>query len=237
MKRLLVLWDIDGTLIDGDRACAAVYPRAFERLTGRPALHRVATAGRTEPDIMAELFARHGAGEVEPELLNAELATQLDALAAELRAVGRVLPGAVETLRALGAEREVAQSVLTGNVRANAARKLGLFGLAEFMDLAVGAYGDDGRERAALVPVARRRAAAAYGHGFDAAATVLIGDTPRDVHAGRVGGARVVAVASGGSSAAELREAGADAVLADLRDTAAVIRAVRGPRPAARGSG
>ncbi|MFB7470771.1 HAD family hydrolase [Kitasatospora sp. NPDC056184] len=237
MKRLLLLWDIDGTLIDGGHLCAAVYPRAFERLTGRPALHRVATAGRTEPDIMAELFARHGVSEVEPDLVTAELTSQLHGLATELRTVGRVLPGVVETLRALGAEREVAQSVLTGNVRANAALKLGLFGLAEFMDLAVGAYGDDAHERAVLVPVARRRAAAAYGHGFEAAATVLIGDTPRDVQAGRAGGARVVAVASGASSAAELRAAGADAVLADLRDTAAVLRAVRAPRPAARGSG
>ncbi|WP_380282303.1 HAD family hydrolase [Kitasatospora purpeofusca] len=237
MKRLLLLWDIDGTLIDGGHVCAALYPLAFERLTGRPALHRVAVAGRTEPDIMAELFARNGVSGVEPALVTEELTVQLGRLAAEFRAAGRVLPGVVETLRALGAQREVAQSVLTGNVRANAALKLGLFGLTEFLDLSVGAYGDDADERAALVPVARRRAAAAYGHDFDAAATVLIGDTPRDVQAGRVGGARVVAVASGASSAAELREAGADTVLADLRDTAAVIRAVRSPRPAARGPG
>ncbi|MER7702567.1 haloacid dehalogenase-like hydrolase [Kitasatospora sp. NPDC097605] len=237
MKRLLLLWDIDGTLIDGDHIGAAVYPAAFERLTGRPALHRVTTAGRTELDIMDELFARHGVGGIAPELVTAELAAQLGRRAAELRTAGRALPGAVEALRAMEARADVAQSVLTGNLRANAELKLRTFGLAGFMDFPVGAYGGDARERAALVPVARRRAAAAYGHAFAADRTVLIGDTPRDVHAGRTGGARVIAVASGASSAAELREAGADAVLADLRDTAALIRAVEETAPAARSSG
>lgn len=129
------------------------------------------------------------------------------------------------------------QSVLTGNLRANAALKLRLFGLAEFLDLGVGAYGGDARERAALLPVARRRAAAAYGHHFDSGSTFLIGDTPQDVHAGRIGGSWVIAVASGTSSGAELREAGADSVLTDLRDTAAVVRAVQALSPAARSAG
>ncbi|MFD0345141.1 HAD hydrolase-like protein [Kitasatospora aburaviensis] len=88
-----------------------------------------------------------------------------------------------------------------------------------------------------LVQVARRRAAAAYGRAFDADGTVLIGDTPRDVQAGRTGGARVIAVASGASSAAALREAGADAVLAALRDTEAVVRAVQALAPGVRSSG
>ncbi|MFF2659188.1 HAD family hydrolase [Kitasatospora sp. NPDC058032] len=233
-KRILLLWDIDGTLIDGAHVVASIYPLAFERLTGRPARHRVDIAGRTELDIMDELFARHGVDAPAPERVGAELSAQLRRRAAELRTVGRALPGAAEALRALGARPEVAQSVLTGNLRDNAALKLGLFGLAGFVDPAVGAYGDDARERAALLPVARRRAAAVHGTDFAAHATVLIGDTPRDVHTGRSGGARVIAVASGASSAEVLREAGADVVLADLRDTAAVVRAVRAPGPAVR---
>jgi phosphoglycolate phosphatase-like HAD superfamily hydrolase len=43
------------------------------------------------------------------------------------------------------------------------------------------------------------------------------------VDAARIGGARSLAVASGRASAAELRDAGADAVLPDLADTAALI--------------
>jgi beta-phosphoglucomutase-like phosphatase (HAD superfamily) len=70
---------------------------------------------------------------------------------------------------------------------------------------------------------------------FDAGNTVVIGDTPRDVQAGRLGGAYVVAVASGSDSVERLRAEGADVVLADLTDTDAVVAAVTGARTA-RGS-
>ncbi len=53
---------------------------------------------------------------------------------------------------------------------------------------------------------------------------VLVGDTPLDVAAAREGGARAVGVATGPYDEGALEEAGADAVLADLRDTDAVVR-------------
>jgi phosphoglycolate phosphatase-like HAD superfamily hydrolase len=58
---------------------------------------------------------------------------------------------------------------------------------------------------------------------FDENATVYVADSPRDVDAAKIGGARSLAVASGRASAAELREAGADAVLPDLTDTPELI--------------
>jgi phosphoglycolate phosphatase len=70
------------------------------------------------------------------------------------------------------------------------------------------------------------RATAKYGETFDKANTVLVGDTLRDVRAGRDGGARVVAVATGADSVESLRAAGADVILPDLRDTRAVAEAV-----------
>jgi phosphoglycolate phosphatase len=71
----------------------------------------------------------------------------------------------------------------------------------------------------------RERAATTRGIQFDAAATILIGDSPRDVEAGRLGGARVVAVATGRTPRTALATAGADVVLTDLRDTEAVLAA------------
>jgi len=118
------------------------------------------------------------------------------------------------------------QTVLTGNVPAVARVKLAAFGLDRYLDLEAGAYGRDGPVRSDLVRVAQRRAGSRRGAAFGRANTVLVGDTPRDVLAGRAGGARTVAVASGSSSAEELRSAGADVVLAGLEDTAAVLRAV-----------
>ena len=61
---------------------------------------------------------------------------------------------------------------------------------------------------------------------MDESSTVIVGDSLRDVEAGRVGGARVVAVATGRTDANALQEAGAETVLADLADTEAVVAAV-----------
>jgi phosphoglycolate phosphatase len=61
---------------------------------------------------------------------------------------------------------------------------------------------------------------------------VYVADSPRDVDAAKIGGARSLAVASGRASAAELRDAGADAVVPDLTDTAgllALITRLTGP--------
>lgn len=76
--------------------------------------------------------------------------------------------------------------------------------------------------RVRLVVIAQERAGQALGQTFDRASTVLIGDTPQDVEAGREGGAHVIAVASGKSSMVDLKAAGADVVLPDLMDMAAL---------------
>ena len=120
------------------------------------------------------------------------------------------------------------QSVLTGNTRPSAEIKLRAFDLDRYLDLDIGAYGTDDDTRANLVDIARQRAEKAHGASFDAGATVLIGDTPNDVAAAQASGARIIAVATGKDSAADLAAAGADTVLPDLTDTAAVLAAIYG---------
>jgi phosphoglycolate phosphatase-like HAD superfamily hydrolase len=233
---LLVLWDVDHTLIDNGGISKEVYAATFATLTGRPPTHAVVTEGRTEPEIMRELFRAHGLeltpaqSDQVPEALAAALRSRLS----QLRERGRALPGAPAVLYALARTPAVVQSVLTGNIRPNAVSKLAAFGLDQYVDFDVGGYGSDDAYRPNLVGIARGRAAAKYGVTFDPTTTVVVGDTPRDVQAGRLGGAYVVAVATGVDSLHDLRAHGADIVLPDLRDTQAVIAAVLGahPRPA-----
>jgi len=125
----------------------------------------------------------------------------------------------------------VVQSVLTGNVQPIAEVKLGAAGLTDHLDLSIGAYGEAHEVRAELVHLARRNAARRYGTDFAGQQTVLIGDTALDVAAALATGARVVGVATGGTTADELVAAGADAVLPDLADTAAVLAAILGNSP------
>jgi phosphoglycolate phosphatase-like HAD superfamily hydrolase len=127
--------------------------------------------------------------------------------------------------------RRVHQSVVTGNIRLLAEVKLAALGLRNGLDLCIGAYGDDHEDRTELVQVARRRAAAVHGRtpaAFAGTSTVVIGDTPLDVTAALAAGARAVGVATGSHSAADLRAAGAHAVLPDLTDTDAVLKALLG---------
>lgn len=242
MTKVLVLWDVDHTLMDNGGVSKANYARAFELLTGSSPGVPAATGGRTDVTIMASLLAdnavpadRYGVAE---QL--AALRTAGERNRPLLSERGRALPGAHDALAALGAVPGVVQSVLTGNIEGNAWVKLDTFGLADLVDFEVGAFGHESPVRADLVAVAQGKASARGFHPVSDA-TLLIGDTERDVEAGRDGGARVIGVGTGGVSLEALTRAGAEWVLPDLTDTARLLSAVeeareRGPVDQSSGS-
>ncbi|MBF6176122.1 HAD family hydrolase [Nocardia blacklockiae] len=229
MGPTLVLWDVDNTMIVNGGVSKDAYAGAFEALTGMRVEHRPRTGGSTDELIMRDLAELHGVS------LPAETDPIFDALehslrdrTADLAARGHALPGTREALDALARVAGVVQSVLTGNIRPNAYRKLDTFGLAgPPLEWGIGAFGSDDRVRANLVGIAQRRAAAEHGVSFTRANTVLVGDTPNDVRAGLEGGAKVVAVATGSDRADVLAEVGADIVLPSLEDTAAFLVAFK----------
>jgi phosphoglycolate phosphatase len=217
--------------VDVVKVTRAAYAEAFRKVTGRPLVQLPQMAGRSEPEIFFDALALNG-GEVlgadESERLlapfGAELATSMAARRDLLTAEGQLLPGAAESLAAVAGLTETVQSVLTGSSRPNATLKLRAFGLERYLDLFVGGFaGSEAYPKGTLLRVARQRAEEKYGARFAETATVYIADSPRDVEAARIGGAMSVAVASGRASTAELRDAGADAVLPDLTDTASVV--------------
>lgn len=209
----------------------AAYAEAFRKIIGRPLVQLPQMVGHTEPEIFFDALALNGVnlrdgGESERLLVpfGAEFATSLAARRELLSTQGQLLPGAAESLAAVAGLPGTVQSALTGSSRPNATLKLRAFGLERYLDLTVGGFaGSDPYPKGALIQVARQRAEEKYGVSFAERATVYIADSPRDVEAAKVGGARSVAVASGRASTAELRDADADAVLPDLTDTAHVL--------------
>lgn len=233
----LVLWDVDGTLLNAAGFGWQGYGIAFQEVFGCRLCHEVPMAGRTDRAIMLDVLREHDIAPddrlderiSEYQAALERFATENTAMLAELG--GCALPGAAAALAAFAARTDVVSSVLTGNLPGLAEAKLAAVGLDGYLDLAVGAYGDRHERRADLVDVARELAAAKYGREFPAEATVLVGDTPLDVEAGLARGAAVVAVATGRYAAADLTAAGAQVVLPDLTDTASVVStilAVRG---------
>lgn len=235
MGELLVLWDVDYTLLSSTGLGTRLYEATFREMFGRELTVVAPKAGRTDRAILMETLALAGIPEPQAHLdaFLAALARQSAAWLDDSSAADTVadevhaLPGAAAAIKALAAAG-ARQSVLTGNIRPLAELKLGLAGLGEHLDLDVGAYGDVHEVRAELVAVARRAAAAAYGVNFDGPATVLIGDTPLDVAAALATGARVVGVATGSFPASDLADAGAHVVLPDLTDTPLLVAAVTG---------
>jgi phosphoglycolate phosphatase len=230
VRRRLVLWDIDGTLVDAARIGRDAFFEAFERVVGHPPAQLVPFAGRTDLEIAHDLLDASGVegGEELLDRFEEELVASMGARSDELARRGRALPGTTEALARLQGEPGVIQSLLTGNVERNAMLKLKPFGLARFVEFGCGAYGSDHRVRGELVAIARRRAEQAHGAVIAPADVVLIGDTPLDIAAAREGGARAVGVATGPYDEAALHEAGADAVVPDLTDTEGVTKAILG---------
>ncbi|MFF9594074.1 HAD family hydrolase [Streptomyces sp. NPDC014646] len=222
----LVLWDIDHTLIATRGLGRQIFADCFERVTSRQMRTQAAVDGMTEPVIFQETARLHGIAS--DRALFEEFARcsaeEHRRRAAELRERGHALPGAAAALDAFARLEGVAQTVVTGNIRPVAEIKLRAFGLDTHIRWQYGGYGEDHDDRAALVQTAIRRAGRALGTRIAAHDVLLIGDTPADVAAALSSGVRVLAVSTGRSSPADLREAGATDVAVNLNDTQVLLR-------------
>lgn len=217
---LLVLWDIDGTLVNTAGHGRFAFEEAFRAVVGREPVP-VDYAGRTDHQIALTML--DGERDHLPRVLE-ELAAALEARREAMRLDGHAYPGVAAVLEALDTRDDVVQSLLTGNIESNAALKVSAFGLERWLDIEVGAYGSDPHERRSdLVAVARERAAAKYGEPTGA---VLVGDTPLDVQAAHEAGARAVAVMTGFADRDGLLESGPEALLDDYSDVAAAVAAI-----------
>jgi phosphoglycolate phosphatase len=223
LVKLLLLWDIDGTLIlTGGAGMRALQLALRNQFQIEGSLADIEFAGRTDHWIIRAVFEKFGifpTPENEARLVEAYVA----ALPRELaNPQARVLPGVPEILRAAAAHGRAAQGLLTGNLRRGAQLKLAHHGL--WQHFAFGAFADDSEHRNELGPHAVRRASAHHGVEFAAANVWVIGDTPHDIACGKVIGARTLAVATGGYSRDELRAHEPTVVLENLADTERVLR-------------
>lgn len=211
-----VLWDIDGTLLTTGGAGAVAWQRAFEELYGVEAnIDEHTRAGMTDPEITEiifdEVIGRQGTPEEHAAVVAKYLEHMPDAVA---ESTGyRVMPGIEEILPRL-AEAGMVQGIVTGNVEPAARIKLERGDLNKY--LSFGGFGSDDRDRVKVTERAIDRGAEAAGEPLDRAATIAVGDTPRDVKAAHGAGIRVVGVATGSYSLAEQEEAGADWPIPDV---------------------
>jgi phosphoglycolate phosphatase len=232
MIRRLLLWDVDGTLVRAGDLGAAVFDVALEQVLGVRPEARVRMSGKTDPQIVREYLSDMGVEE-RPDLIEAVLRrieAELAAAAAagDLAAGGTACAGVAAVLAELAADPTVLSTLVTGNIYPNAFEKVAAFGLEQWLDLSVGAYGSDEHDRNLLVPIAMARVAERRGWQVDPDQVWVIGDTPRDLDCARAAGVRCLLVGTGRYRADALESMGADVVLEDLCDTAAVVKLLTG---------
>jgi phosphoglycolate phosphatase len=209
-RQILVLWDIDRTLLYVGDIDRQVYRETFAEVIGRPTERFPARGtGVTMPLAFRSLLLDNDVPAADvPRLLTRMvelLPHRLAAHAGDLREQGVHLPGALAALRAVHARPGYVPTVVTGNLKPNALLKLEAFHLDEFLDTEIGGYSSDNDYRPALVAVAQERARAKYGTtAFTRSNTVIIGDSLQDVRTGLEGGAPVIGIASGKTTADEL---------------------------------
>ncbi|HET6874279.1 MAG TPA: haloacid dehalogenase-like hydrolase [Acidimicrobiales bacterium] len=226
MIRRLVLWDVDGTLLRAGDIGAAVFDDAIEAVLGRRPPERVRMSGKTDPLIVREYLVMMGVEET-PELVEAVLERLVQGLAdaadGGVLDDGAACPGVTEVLDGLAGSAGVVQTLLTGNLYANAVVKVSAYGLDKWLDLDLGAYGSDSDDRNRLVPVALHRLEQARRVRLAPSDAWVVGDTPRDLACARAAGARCLLVATGRYNYDELAGLGADAAVENLLDSDAVV--------------
>lgn len=226
MRDSLLLWDIDGTLVNmdraGERSLLTLLREHYQRDLGTKL--PVELQGRTDTSIMHDLLAfleRPATEEEAARFRNAYLAGLPKALPL---GNARLLPGIREALDAIHAHPEIHQALLTGNLREGARLKLSHMEIWHYFEF--GAFADDSTVRNELGPFALARAKEKLGLDFPPERVWIIGDTPHDIACGQAIGAKTIAVATGNFSVAELEKYQPTCALPDLSDTAALLRLV-----------
>jgi len=222
MQKRLLLFDIDGTLINsGGAGIYALKKALVERHGIEDDLENIEIAGMTDSGIVISILKKHQITETR-ENVTAFLDSYVHFLSLELpRRKGNLLPGVLELLEKLKSRKHIVLALLTGNVSRGAQLKLGHYGVWHFFEF--GAFADDHHDRNRLGPFAQARAKEKHGHEFAADEIDIIGDTPRDIACGKALGARTIAVSTGTWSRQELAEHHPDFLIDDLSDVDRLI--------------
>lgn len=214
----LVIFDIDGTLVDSLDGIVATMARSFAAhgLDAPPAAATRRVVGRSLELAVAELLGPSAAAHAVP------VAESYRAIfAAEAESVPeRWFPDALATLRRLHARPDILLGIATGKSRRGIDRLLGNSGLSRLF--ATVQTADD----AASKPDPQMIVRALAETGVAARAAVMVGDSVLDMAMARAAGARAVGVGWGSHPAGELMDAGADIVVDRFEEVAAAVDAV-----------
>jgi phosphoglycolate phosphatase-like HAD superfamily hydrolase len=220
MPNILLIFDIDGTLTFSDGATSRAMKAVFQEMTGVPeGTKGVVMQGMTDAYIFRQMLGNAGiALERFPEMFREFQPRYFRAMKDELAnaAKARLLPGVRDLLNCLATDNRFALALGSGNLEVSGREKLRIHHADHYFP--VGGFGSDAEERVDVLKAAVEKARKHWNTEFQPSNTWVIGDTSKDVMAGKAIGARTIAVATGAYSMEELLESEPDVVLETLED-------------------
>ena len=232
MKPILILFDVDGTLIETGGAGRKALIAAFRELSGDDGLEQAAATvpfqGKTDPVIFCDIAAAVGLERAEfaagLEQFWPRYLLHLERFMRDPALQRATLPGVRELVERLDARDDAYLGLLTGNIERGARTKLEAFGLNRFFP--DGGFASDSHDRREIARLAHRKLSRRHGISFDPATTVVVGDTRHDVDCGKANGFRTVAIDSGWVPRAELEQAAPDVLLDTFTDLSRAVEAL-----------
>lgn len=225
MKKKLLLFDIDGTLILTGGVAARLMAVSVSEIAGIPVSWTMSDfVGNTDRNIVMTLLNRCGiAASSMNEMTTRVMESYLSKLKIEIVKDGvvTILPGVIQFLHTISSDSRFALGLLTGNVREGARLKLALQRLYDYFP--VGAFGDDALNREDLPPIAIRRAEKHYGQFFERRDIWIIGDSVNDIRCAHTNRLQSLIVASGHTQEQDLLKYKPSGLLPDLKDSAKII--------------
>jgi len=217
---MIVLFDVDGTLVSTGGAGREAYQMAFaERFGVGHDLLDFSFSGLTDRLIIRRGIEAAGR-EVEAPLVDDLIERYLSHLSECIERAENytIHPGAVEMVEEIGERDGVAAGLGTGNLEHGARLKLEPAGLNEHFEF--GGFGSDAEQRAEVLRAGIERGAERLGRPAESVRRVVVGDTARDIRAAREAGADVLVVDTGNYDEEAIRRAEPDRFVEDLTDPA-----------------
>ncbi|MDL1956142.1 MAG: HAD hydrolase-like protein [Candidatus Desulfofervidus auxilii] len=212
----LVLFDVDNTLIRTPKSHIFAFLSAIKDVYGieitLEEFKKADTPGLTDPEILFSVLAdKISKNFIEEKLLFCLKQIEISFPKYLINETLEILPGVKKLLEIL-IKNNTALGIVTGNLESIAWKKLKKANIDFYFS--IGAFGSDLKQRADLVKLAIKRAKKHFNQSFDF--IYLIGDTPRDVAAGKKVGINTIAVATGNCPKEVLKETEADLVVENL---------------------
>ena len=195
MKKLLFLFDIDGTLLSPASLSRKLLNEAITEITGfLPDLQYKDVAGCTDPSIVEKALGKAGISPTETSELLSRILDYYSEKTEEVFPVSEkpfVYEDAVVFLDKVVASGS-AVGLMTGNINRVAKVKLHRFNL--WSTFPFGVFGDDVAEKSIMPRIAQERAWGFYRQAFRLEHMIIVGDTSSDAYAASENGSRSIIV-------------------------------------------